>query len=214
MTRKQDKTIKGLGVFRIHEAEKLGISQQEISRMAKAGVLVRAGRGVYFHRDAYITNDVDFRIACLKFGSQSVIGGLSALFHYNLIEQVPEQTWVLVPPEVRTRENQYRLMRTKADLTIGVVEKPGYRMLSVERALLEGLRLSTKIGERTAIGAVRRAFAQKLTTEGKLGRMAKELGLVAHPVWGLGTDYQAADQLDTGCRNRPKSALVDRDQFN
>lgn len=167
-----------LGLFKIHTAEKLGISQQDLSRLTKDGVLVRAGRGVYFHRDAEVTDDVDFRIACLKFGPKSVIGGLSALSHYNLIEQVPQQTWVLVPPTVHTKESRYRLTRTKADLTIGVVVKSGYRILTVERALLEGLRLATKIGERTAIGAVRKAFAQKLTTEAKLGRMAKELALM------------------------------------
>lgn len=165
-------------MFTISDAEKIGVSQQDISRMTKAGLLVRAGRGVYFHRDAQIADDVDFHLACLKFGSKSVIGGLSALFHYNLIEQVPEQTWVLVPPEVRTKETHYRLVRTRANLIIGVVEKSGYKILNIERALLEGLRLSTKIGERTAIGAVRKAFTKKMTSEGKLGRMAKDLELM------------------------------------
>ncbi len=178
MTRKKEKTLIQLGLFDLREAAKLGIAQQDLSRLTAGGVLIRAGRGVYFHRDAKITDDVEFKLACLKFGPKSVIGGLSALSHYNLIEQVPEQTWVLVPPTVQTKSSRYRLTRTKADLTIGVVETSGYRILIIERALLEGLRLATKIGERTAIGAVRKAFAQKLTTEGKLGRMAQELGLM------------------------------------
>lgn len=179
MTKKQEKALINLGLFRIHQAEKLGISQQSLSRLTHEGLFIRAGRGVYFHRDARITTDVDYRMACLKFGPKAAIGGLSALFHYHLIEQVPQQTWVMVPPNVTTKEDRYRLIRTKIDLKIGVLEKSGYRILSVERALLEGLRLATKIGERTAIGAVRRAFAEKQTTEGKLGKMAKELDLVS-----------------------------------
>lgn len=179
MTKKQEKALLSLGLFKVRAAEKLGLSQQDLSRLTKNGVLIRAGRGVYFHWEANITDDVEFRVACLKFGPKSVIGGLSALFHYNLIEQVPEQTWVLVSPTVHTKESRYRLTRTKADLGIGVLVKPGYRILTIERALLEGLRLASKIGERTAIGAVRRAFAQRLTTEAKLGRTAKELGLIS-----------------------------------
>ena len=32
------------------------------------------------------------------FGNEAVIGGLSALSYYNLIEQVPLNIWVLTPP--------------------------------------------------------------------------------------------------------------------
>ena len=179
MKRKQAKALVKLGLFKGHAAQELGLSQQDLSRLTRDGVLVRAGRGVYFHRDADMGDDVDFKVACLKFGPRSAIGGLSALFHYGLTEQVPRQTWVLVPATVNTKEFRYRLNRTKSDLTIGVVAKPGYRILTVERALLEGLRLATKIGERTAIGAVRKAFVQDLTTEAKLGRIAKELALIS-----------------------------------
>lgn len=68
-------------------------------------------------------------------------------------------------------------MRTKSDLKIGILSKDGYRIVSLERALIEALKFSSKIGERTALKAVRTAIAKKLTNEVKLGKMAKELGL-------------------------------------
>lgn len=109
-------------------------------------------------------------------GEKSVIGGLTALFHYNLIEQIPRQVWVLVPPTQITHTRLYRLIRTKTKLDRGVIIEKGYRIVSVERAVLEGLKMAKKIGERTAVQAARNALATRQTTEGKLGRAAKELG--------------------------------------
>ncbi len=138
---------------------------------------MRVGRGIYLHPEADLDREMDFKIACVKFGPKAAIGGLSALFHYNLAEQVPGQVWVLVPPEKKTTEPLYRLMRTRVKLDMGVLSKNGYRIVSVERAVLEGLKLATKIGERTAVKAARGALAQRQTTEAKLGKVAKDLGL-------------------------------------
>jgi hypothetical protein len=70
-------------------------------------------------------------------------------------------------------------MRTKADLNTGIVVKNGYKIVTIERAILEGLKLSSKIGERTALTAARTAIARKQTTESKLGKAGKELGLAS-----------------------------------
>ena len=179
MTGSQNKTLKNLGLFTTAQAEKMGFSRPALSRMVESGKLLRVGRGIYRHPKATVTREIDFQIACAKFGPDAAIGGLTALFYYNLAEQVPQETWVIVPPETRTKEKGYRLMRTKAPLNVGVTTKNGYKIATVERALVEGLRFASKIGERTAIGAVRKAFAQKLTNQAKLGRAAKELGLLS-----------------------------------
>ncbi|MBL7669691.1 MAG: type IV toxin-antitoxin system AbiEi family antitoxin domain-containing protein [Bdellovibrionaceae bacterium] len=171
--------LKNMGLFTTAQAEKIGFSRPALSRMVESGDLSRVGRGLYVHKDVKTSVDIGFQIACAKFGPNAAIGGLSALFHYNLVEQVPQETWIIVSPETRTKEKGYRLMRTKAPLNVGVTTKNGYKIATVERALVEGLRFASKIGERTAIGAVRKAFAQNLTNEAKLGRTAKELGLLS-----------------------------------
>lgn len=120
------------------------------------------GDGIYVHPKADISPETaGFQIAQSKFGEKSAIGGMTALFHYRLIEEVPTQTWVIVPPSVWTKENGYRLMRTKSDLKTGIETKKGYRIVSIERALLEGLKFSSKIGKSTAIKAVRTAIKNK-----------------------------------------------------
>lgn len=180
MTPKQETLLKKLGPFSLSQAEEIGISQQELSRLVKEEKIERMERGIYLHPKAKVSREIDFQIACTKFGPKSVVGGLTALFYYNLANQVPQQTWVLVPPEQRSHAKGYRLIRTKTPLDVGIIHGDGFRIVSIERAIAEGFKLASKIGERTAIKAARIAIQQKQTTLKKIGVMAKELGLEAY----------------------------------
>lgn len=178
MTKMQEGKLKKAGLFRLEEAKRIGISQATLSRLVKEGKINRVERGIYLHPKAIIaTNTASFQIAFMKFGPKSAIGGMSALFHYNLIEQVPTQMWIIVPPSVRTKNHLYRLIRTKTDAEVGIEAKNQYRIVSVERALIEGLKFSSKIGKGTALRAVRTALQNKQTNMMKLRRMAHALNL-------------------------------------
>lgn len=177
MTRQQEEKLKKLGPFSLDQAKEIGITQQDLSRLVKDEKIHRMEPGIYLHPKANIPREIDFQLAYKKFGPNSAVGGLTALFHYNLATQVPKQTWVLVPPEKRVSSKRYRLIRTKTPLNIGIIEGNGYRIVTIERAIVEGFKLASKIGERTAIKACRLAIQQKLTTINKIGKMAKELGL-------------------------------------
>jgi predicted transcriptional regulator of viral defense system len=115
-------------------------------------------------------------VACKRFGPRSVIGGHTALFQYGLVEEVPTQIWVLVPPTVRTSSPRYRLIRTKRNLAEGGLSKEGYRITSIERTLLDALVFASKLGERIAITATIKALRQKDTSEKKLYNLAKQMG--------------------------------------
>lgn len=177
MTSQQEKKLKQFGPFSLAQAAEIGISHQELSRLVKEEKIHRMEQGVYLHPKANTPREIDFQIAYKKFGPDSAVGGLSALFYYNLANQVPRQTWVMVPPDKRASSKKYRLIRTKTPLNIGIIEGNGYRIVSVERAIAEGFKLASKIGERTAIKAARIAIQQQLTTLNKIGKMAKDLGL-------------------------------------
>lgn len=177
MDKHQVPKLKRLGVFTLAQAKSLGISQQDISRLVSVKELVRLGRGIYLHPKASLEDDVGFQIAYSKLGSDSAIGGLSALYHYNLAEQVPGEIWVVVPPQKRTREKGYKLLRTKTRLDKQIVNQKGYRIVTVERAVIEAFKFITKIGKRTAVKAARQALATGRTTETKLAKAAKELDL-------------------------------------
>lgn len=177
MTKNQESKLKKLGIFTLAQASELGISQQSLSKLVKQKKIKRIDRGIFVHPEANLDREYDFQIACAKLGPDAVIGGLSALFYYNLAEQVPKQTWVLVPPHKMTSNRSYRLIRTQTPLDKGIVVGNGYKIVSIERAIMEAFKLASKMGERTAIKACRTAIQQRLTTINKIGKMAKELGL-------------------------------------
>lgn len=182
MTKRQESKLKKMGIFTLAQAEELGLSRQDLARLVKEDRLLRMGRGLYSHPQAPTDREIDFQVACAKLGPDSVVGGLSALFYYNLAEQVPQQVWVLVPANKKTRSQDYRLIRTKTKLDVGVIKGNGYRIVSIERAIIEGFKLATKIGERTAIKAARTAIQQKQTTLQKIGKVARELDLYPYLV--------------------------------
>ncbi len=180
MTKAQETRLKKLGIFTLAQANELGISQQSLSKLVKQEKIKRVDRGIFLHPEANLGREYDFQIACAKLGPDAVIGGLSALFYYNLAEQVPKKTWVLVPPHKMTSNRSYRLIRTQTPLDKGTVEGNGYKIVSIERAIVEAFKLASKMGERTAIKACRVAIQQKQTTLKKIGMMAKELGLSSY----------------------------------
>ncbi len=173
----KDKKLEKRGIFSTQAAIAAGISQPTLSRLVKAGKLIRLEHGLFQHPEAKIDpSELDFAIACAKLGKESVIGGLSALYRYGLVSQVPDQIWILVPAFVKSNNPLYRCVRTKQNLTLGVINYRLYRITNIERTLIEALKYSTKIGASLAVGAVRKAVEEGKTTEKKLHEMAKQLG--------------------------------------
>jgi predicted transcriptional regulator of viral defense system len=167
-----------LGLFHLQDAKRAGVPQQTLSRLVADGEITRVDQDLYRHPDADIDPETeDYAIACAKFGTKSAIGGLTALFHYHLTDQAPQQIWIVVPPQKESKDNRYRCLRTKTSLDIGIERHPTFRIATVERAIAEGFRFATKIGLETALKAARAAFKDKLTTPDKVMKIARELGI-------------------------------------
>lgn len=170
--------LKKLGVFRMEDAKRIGISQSSLSRMASSGRIERLAPGLYKHPKASISGEeLDFAVACTRFKPDAVVGGMTALFHYGLIEQVPQRIWVMLPYERRVHDPLYRCIRTKTPFDKGVDVHKHYRITSLERTIVEAFRYASKIGLRTAFRAARTAIQENRTTLQKIYREAKVLGL-------------------------------------
>jgi predicted transcriptional regulator of viral defense system len=170
-------TLKSKQTFSLIEARKVGISHTAIYRLVGRGNIVKLARGIYAIAGERLAvgESADFTIACKKFRSQSIIGGVTALFHYGLIDEVPNQLWLLVPPSIRTTDPKYYLIRTKRDLTQGISKFDSYKITSLERTLIDALVFSSKIGERLAKQAVIRALRRNVTSSSKIFSMAETL---------------------------------------
>jgi predicted transcriptional regulator of viral defense system len=167
-----------LGRFTFKQAKDLGLSQREVAKLTRTGVIEKISRGIYeVVARALDPATRDFAVACISLGESSVIGGLTALFHYGLADEVPRKIWVLVPPSKYRVKKQYRLIRTKMDLTAGIERYPDYRITSLERTIIDTFIFSSKLGERLAYRAALRAIREKRTTPDKLFKVAQTLGV-------------------------------------
>ncbi|RYZ85714.1 MAG: hypothetical protein EOP04_15385 [Proteobacteria bacterium] len=163
-------------VFVTPEAIELGLSATTLNRLVKAGKLQRLDQGIYRHVDADQTETLPYSIACLRVGDNSLIGGLTALFHYRLIDDAPKETWVVVSSSHHHGSfPRYRVVRTKQDPTIEVECHGTWRIATIERAIVEAIRFASKIGLSTALSAARTALVNGLTTEERLYEAAESL---------------------------------------
>ncbi len=166
------------GVLKISDFKKAGISTSSLYRLVKTGEVEKLDTGYYIHKDSALQGvEREFALACDKFGRHSVIGGLTALFYYSLIEQIPIQVWVLVPSSNKKKHSRYHCVHTKISAKVGVVDRGSYRIVTIERALVEALKLSSKIGLDTAYAAIGTALKEKRTTIDKIHAEAKSLKL-------------------------------------
>jgi predicted transcriptional regulator of viral defense system len=170
-------SLNNLSRFSFAQARAAGLSQAQVARLESGAVIRKIARGIYevVGRESDPATQ-DFAIACISLGKQAVIGGLTALFYYGLAEEVPAQLWVLVPPNIYRMRTDYRLIRTKLDLTIGVERHPDFRITSLERTIVDAFIFSSKIGEKIAYRAALRAIRERRTNADKIFRLAKKLG--------------------------------------
>ena len=170
--------LKKYGVFRVQDAKSLGLSKTSLIRLVSLEIIERVAPGLYLHSKSSLTGEQrDYVIACARFGSEAVIGGMTALFHHRLMEQVPHRVWVLVPYSQRASSPLYRCLRTKTNPREGVEDHGAYRITNLERTIVEAFRYSSKVGLRIAMRALRTAVSEKRTNLAKIHRQAKALGL-------------------------------------
>lgn len=170
--------LKKKGLFSLKEALALGLSQPMVSRMVSDGRLERLARNVYRLPEAEIEGEEeDFDRATRQLGRTALISGLSALHYYKLLDRAPQQVWVLVPPGKRTKDPRLLLIRTKENLKIGVDDRPGFRIATLERALVDAFRYATKMGPQIAVRATRQALRDRRTSLTKVLKLAHEMHL-------------------------------------
>ena len=164
--------------FTWNEAKALGVSWNHIQLLLKNGVIERLSHNVY-RASADDTSEEDlFRIATLRIGTSSAVCLLSALEYYDLTDAISRAVWLLVPAEKQTRFKGVRLFRKRnPQLEIGIVQKEGYQITSLERTLAECLAEHRRIGVKIAVQALRYAISKKKTTLSKVANAAIHLGV-------------------------------------
>lgn len=165
--------------FSIAQAEEYGISRYQLYRLVKKGVLEKLERGIFRVPAIDIDEEDSFRAATLTVGPTSAICLLSALSYYNLTDEIPHQTWVMVEQNKRTAQKSLKLIRTAhPKWNIDVEQHAGYQITSLERTLIECLIGYRFLGKMLGIESLKKALLQKKTTLNKIISTASKLGSI------------------------------------
>lgn len=157
------------------ELERLGISRNALDSLLKEEHLLRIGRGVYQLPSVELDNESLYRASTKRIKRQSAVCLISALSHYNLTDEIPKQTWLLVNAEGRSYHKDIRLYRSRnPNWKIGIVKADGYQITSLERTIVDAIKLKKKIGN-LGIEALKKALKEKLTTASKVMDIATKL---------------------------------------
>lgn len=157
------------------ELERLGISRTAIQALTREDKLLRIGRGVYQLPNVELDNESQYRAATKRIKGKSAVCLISALSHYNLTDEIPKQTWLLVNINSRSNHKDIRLYRSNnPHWKIGIVKTDGYQITTLERTIVDAIILKKKFGN-LGIEALKKALKEKFTTASKIMNMATKL---------------------------------------
>ena len=164
--------------FTYQEARERGINQYAIRSLIACGALERIERGLYRVTGNDTSDEELYRRATKRAGESATVCLLSALSHYELIDEIPKQVWLMMEAKKRVKSASIRLYRARNPRWgVGIVSKNGYSITSVERTVVEALSLKAVLPIRVGIDALKRAIATKRTTAAKVLSVADGLGV-------------------------------------
>jgi predicted transcriptional regulator of viral defense system len=159
------------------ELREKGISESKIKALVKSDDLHRRSRGIYQNATVDFDDENQFKTATKLISGLSAIGLISALSFYNLTDEIPKQTWLIVEANKRTIRKDIRLFRClKPYWNIGIINSSGYRITTLERTIVDLMIHQSKFGN-LGHQALKKAIQSKKTTLSKIIDMAESLGV-------------------------------------
>jgi len=199
MTRTSENQQKALkfarehGPFRPRDVAGIGVHPEDIRRLCRKGLLVRAGRGLYGLADAEPTTNQTLVEACKRV-PQGVACLLSALRFHGIGMQLPHKVWLAIPSKAAKPRVEYppieltyltdRIYREEIEehrTGGGVV-----RVYSIAKTLIDCFRFRNKVGVDVAVEALREVVTHRKqygVTIGHISDVAKKcrVGEVMRP---------------------------------
>lgn len=180
-----------MGVLRSRDLAELGIAREYLARLTRAGLLERAGRGLYMLPDAELTEHHSLAEAAKRVpaGVVCLLSALrfSALRFHELTTQAPFEVWLAVPPTARVPRADtppLRVVRFSGPaLTAGIeehrIEGVPVRVYTPAKTVADCFKFRNKIGLDVALEALRETWRAHRVTMDALTHYA-EVCRVAH----------------------------------
>jgi predicted transcriptional regulator of viral defense system len=180
------------GVVRLREFVSAGITAATITRMERAGEVIRLGRGLYqlpdaptsAHHDlAVVTKAIPSGVSCL----------VSALAFHELTDTIPSRVWIAIGPKGRKpilAHPALQVVRFSAKHLRNGVEQHNIDGVDVSIAApartivdlfryrqAEGRRFKSSPGLNIALEGLREALRQRKATPAEITRSAEQAGM-------------------------------------
>ena len=169
-----------LGILRSRDLARHGIAREYLARLVRAGLLERAGRGLYVLPDAELTEYHSLAEAAKRV-SDGIVCLLSALRFHDLTTQAPFEVWLALPPTARRprpASPPLRIVRFSGPtLTKGVeehvIEGVRVRVYNPAKTVADCFKYRNKIGLDVALEALRETWRARRATMDDLWHYAE-----------------------------------------
>jgi predicted transcriptional regulator of viral defense system len=174
------------GMARLYELSKAGVTATTVSRMERAGEIVRLARGLYQLPDAPL--DVQQSLAeASRLVPKGVICLASALAFHGLTDQMPPKVWIAIGRKdwrPRVTYPPIRIARFSEELLSRSVERhqiagTAVPVFGVAKTVADLFRYRRTVGDVLAIEGLRQTMRQRKATPADIAREAEAAGVWA-----------------------------------
>lgn len=172
------------GIARLAELRAAGATAATVSRMEKAGEVMRLSRGLYQLPDAPLSAAHSLAEAAKRV-PKGVVCLVSALAFHGLTDQLPRKVWLAInksdwarretQPQLRIVQMADRLLRTNVETH--KIDGVTINVFSVARTVADCFRHRRTIGLTVAIEGLQEALRLRKATPAELARQATAGGV-------------------------------------
>lgn len=172
------------GIMRLVELREAGVTAATMSRMERAGEVIRLSRGVYQLSDAKL--DPHHSLAeSAKRVPKGVVCLVSALAFHGLTDHLPPRVWMAIGiKDWAPRRNgaPIRVVRFKDSLLkegveTHTIEGVPVKVFGVAKTVADCFRHRGKIGLQVAVEGLQEALRQRKATPAEIARQAEQGGV-------------------------------------
>ena len=172
------------GIMRLAELRSAGVTAATVSRMARAGEVIRLARGLYQLPDAPFDTSHSLAEAAKRL-PKGVVCLVSALAFHGLTDQLPKKVWMAIgkkdwapkPDGMPIRVIRFTESLLVQSVETHVIEGVPVKVFGVAKTIADCFRHRNKVGLSVAIEGLQEALRQRKASPAEIARHAERGGI-------------------------------------
>lgn len=172
------------GILRLSELREAGVTAATISRMERAGEVIRLSRGVYQLPDAELDPNHSLAEAATRV-PKGVVCLVSALAFHGLTDQLPRKVWIAIGNKDWAPQHDAMSIRIvrftdsllKSEVESNMIEGVSVKVFGAAKTVADCFRHRSKVGLPIAIEGLQEALKQRKATPAEIVRQADKGGV-------------------------------------